>query len=149
MMRIVVDTNIIIRILIKSDGVVAQLFYQLKDKHELYASYESLEEINKHKLRLIKNSGLNKVDFEQLYSNVISNISIVPVSIIPTGFFVKALQFTASVDYDDIPFVATSLFLQAFLWTSDRPLFDGLKKKGMPFVLNNSDIKGLLNQKSI
>jgi len=148
-MRIVVDTNIIIRILIKSDGVVAQLFYSLKDKHELYISYESLEEISKHKLRLIKESKLNKEDFEELYSNTISKISIVPLSIIPTAFFVRALQFTASIDYNDIPFVATTLFLEGFLWTSDKLLFEGLKKTGMSVVLSNNDIKDLLNQKSI
>lgn len=143
-MRIVVDTNIIIRILIKPDGAVAELFYHLKNKHELYISFESLAEINEHKLRLIKQSKLTKEVFEELYGKVISNVSIVPLSIIPTTFFVRAMQFAASVDYDDIPFVATALFLEGFLWTSDRPLFNGLKKKGFSDILNNSYIKDLL-----
>ncbi len=143
-MRIIVDTNIIIRILIKPDGIVADLFYPLKSKHELYLSSKSLEEINKHKLRLVKSSKLTNEEFEVLLTMIVSNVSIVPLSIIPTSVFVKALQFTASVDYDNVSFVATTLFIEGFLWTSDRPLFDGLKKKGMSAVFNNNDIKGLL-----
>ncbi len=143
-MRTVVDTNIIIRMIIKADGVVAELFYSLKNKNEIYASSASLEEINKHKRRLIRASKLSRADFEELYTKVISHISIVPLSIIPTSFFFRAIRFTASVDYDDIPFVATTFFHNGFLWTSDRPLFTGLKKKGMLNVLNNNDIKELL-----
>ena len=86
-MRIVVDTNIIIRMIIKADGVVAELFYSLKNKNEIYASSASLEEINKHKLCLVRASKLSRADFEELYTKVISHISIVPLSIIPTSFF--------------------------------------------------------------
>ena len=86
-MRIVVDINIIIRMFIKADGVVAELFYSLKNKNEIYASSASLEEINKHKLRLVRASKLSRADFEELYTKVISHISIVPLSIIPTSFF--------------------------------------------------------------
>lgn len=143
-MRIVVDTNIIIRMLVKPDGVVAALFYSLKNKHELYLSSESVEEINKYRMRIIKNSKLKREDFEKLYTNIISNVSIVPLTIIPTGFIIGALRFTSSIDHSDVPFVATTLFLEGNLWTSDRPLFAGLKKRGMTFVLNNNDIKDLL-----
>ena len=65
-MRIVVDINIIVRMIIKADGVVAELFYSLKNKNEIYASSASLEEINKHKLRLVRASKLSRADFEEL-----------------------------------------------------------------------------------
>ena len=147
-MRIIVDTNILVRILIKQDGVVAGLFYPLKNIHELYVSSESLEEISKHKLRLIRSSRLSKEDFEELYNIIISNISIVPVSIIPTEFFVAALRLTSSVDNSDIPFVATALFLEGILWTSDKPLFDSIKRTATKLVVSNNDIKLLLNKES-
>ena len=144
-MRIVTDTNILIRMLIAPSGFVANLFYRLKSKHELYISYSSFEEIARHKTRLLKLSKLNNDHFDKLLSEIISGITIVSLDQISNLVFFRAFGFTTSVDYDDSPFVATALFIDGFLWTSDKVLFAGLKKKGFSAVLNNADIAKLID----
>jgi predicted nucleic acid-binding protein len=147
-MRIVIDTNILIRILISPDGLVAGLYFPLKQKHDLYISYNSIEEINKHKPRLLRLSGLKAIEFEELFVNISNDIAIVPFGHIADTYFVQAMFYTSGVDYDDVPFVATALFLNASFWTSDKTLASGLKKKGFATVLNNADIRRLITDKS-
>ena len=143
-MKIVLDTNIIIRLFIKPDGFVAGFFYRVRNKHELFVSDFSFEEIAKHKSRLLKVSRLSERDFERIYAGIITNLSVVPIDIIPNSVFLKSFQYTSSVDMDDIPFVATALFLEGYLWSSDKKLVDGLRKHGFSLVLNNSDIRNLI-----
>jgi predicted nucleic acid-binding protein len=144
-MKIVVDTNIIIRILIKPDGFVANLFYPLKNKHDLFVSYSTFEEINRHKPRVLKVSKLTQYEFDSLLTKVVDGVSLISMQIIPTSIFLRALRFTTSVDLDDLHFVASTLFIKGYLWTSDKPLFNGLKKNGFQKVINNADIHGLIS----
>ena len=46
----------------------------------------------------------------------------------------------SDIDPDDIVFVALSLSLNAYLWTGDKALYDGLKAKGFKNILNTRDI---------
>jgi predicted nucleic acid-binding protein len=144
-MKIVLDTNVIVRLLIKPDGIVAALFYAVNNKHDLYACDFSFEEIAKHKKRLLKASKLTGEEFEIMYTALISSLSVVPLEIIPNSIFLRSFQYASSTDLDDIPFVATAILLEGFLWTSDKKLFDGLKKRGFGLVLNNSDIRKFIS----
>jgi predicted nucleic acid-binding protein len=42
----------------------------------------------------------------------------------------RAYEFVKDIDLKDLPFVALALELDAFLWTGDKKLQDGLKSKG-------------------
>ena len=146
-MRIVVDTIIIIRILINPDGFVANLFYPLKSKYDLFVSYSTFEEINRHKTRLLRTSKLTQYEFDSLLAKVVDGVSLISMQIIPTSVILRAIKFTTSVDLDDLPFVASALFIKGYLWTSDKVLFNGLKKNGFQKVINNADIPNLLSPK--
>jgi predicted nucleic acid-binding protein len=148
-MRIVKDTNIIIRILINPDGFVASLFYPVKNKYDFFVSYSTFEEINKHKPRLLKISKLTQYEFDSLLAKVVDGVSLISMQIIPTSIFLRALKYTTSVDLDDLPFVASALFIKGHLWTSDKVLFNGLKRNGFQKVINNADISGLINPSKI
>ena len=143
-MNIVVDTNILVRVLIAPDGLVADLYYPLKQTHTLFISNSSIEEINKHKQRLLRISGLKQHLFDSLLASLLSGVTIVPVTQIPNSIFMKSFLFISGLDYDDAPFVATALFVNGFLWTSDKELFYGLKKKGFELLYNNAGIKKLI-----
>jgi predicted nucleic acid-binding protein len=145
-MRIVIDTNILIRMLISPDGFAANLFYPLKEQHELFISSVSFEEINKHRVRIKKISRLSEKDFETLLANIISDVSVISFQIISNSIIIQAMQYTTSVDIDDVPFVASAIFIGGYLWTSDKILFTGLKKRGYSNVFNNSDIKELIKR---
>ncbi|MDZ4807528.1 MAG: PIN domain-containing protein [Bacteroidota bacterium] len=147
-MNIVVDTNIIIRVLIAPNGFVADLYYPSKKQHNLFLSYSTIEEINKHKPRLIKTSGLTRREFDILLMSIIADVTVVPLEQIPNSIFLRSFMFIQGIDYDDVAFVATTLFVKASLWTSDKNLFYGLKKKDFQMVLNNMAIKKILSLKN-
>jgi predicted nucleic acid-binding protein len=42
---------------------------------------------------------------------------------------------------DDLPFVALALYLDAYLWTGDKILYDGLKTKGLKKVISTQELK--------
>ena len=44
--------------------------------------------------------------------------------------FYKAWQLCKDIDESDTPFVALTIELNALLWTGDKKLKEGLKKKG-------------------
>lgn len=146
-MKIVIDTNILIRVLISPDGYVSDLFYPLKQEHDLIISYTSLEEINGHKTRLIKTSGLKRSEFELLLASLLSEVTVIPLEQIPDSVLLRSFMLISGIDYDDVAFVATTLFTQGFLWTSDKELLYGLRKKGFGTVLGNSEIKRMINIK--
>jgi predicted nucleic acid-binding protein len=147
-MDIVVDTNILVRVLISPDGVVAKLFYPLKQYHNLYIAYTSIQEINKHKRRLLRFSELTAEDFDLMLLSILSNVSVVRLESIPDSVFIRSFLFISGLDNNDVPFVATSLFTRASLWTSDKDLYYGLRKKGFGDVLNNADIKKIIKGNS-
>jgi len=51
-----------------------------------------------------------------------------------------AEALTIDIDPDDISFVALSIFLDAYLWTGDKSLYNGLKNKGYNSVLSTFEL---------
>ena len=49
------------------------------------------------------------------------------------------------IDENDFPFVATAIFLDGYLWTGDKKLYQGLKAKNFNAVYDAADIKKLVN----
>lgn len=92
-------------------------FYPLAKQDELFVCYNSFEEINRHRTRLLKLSGLNRVQFDELLASFISFVTIVSLGHIADSFYIKSVFFTAGTDYEDVPFVATALFIGGYLWT--------------------------------
>ena len=51
-----------------------------------------------------------------------------------------AEALTIDIDPDDISFVALSIFLDAYLWTGDKSLYNGLKNKGFERVISSFEL---------
>jgi predicted nucleic acid-binding protein len=49
---------------------------------------------------------------------------------IPDNIWQQANELTVDIDPFDIPFVALSIYLDAYLWTGDKSLYNGLQGKG-------------------
>lgn len=52
----------------------------------------------------------------------------------------------SSILKPDIPFIVLSLALNSPLWTGDKKLVSGLKKKNIDWLLNTKDILKLKNK---
>ena len=47
------------------------------------------------------------------------------------------------IDIDDLDFVALTNFIKGYLWTGDKPLYNGLKEKNFKKVLNTNELEKL------
>ena len=130
-MKIVIDTNIIFSILLTPNSKLRIIFFD--ENHEFYAPNFILNELSKHKNKLLKYSSLSRSEFDELLYQLFKNINLIDENFLSFENRKKAYQFCKNVDEDDIPFIALSLELNIPLWTGDKKLINGLKNKGFKF----------------
>ena len=52
----------------------------------------------------------------------------------------EAYQLTFDIDEKDTPFIATTISLNSILWTGDKKLITGLRKKGFNDIINTREL---------
>jgi Predicted nucleotide-binding protein len=139
-MKIVVDTNIVFSALVKSDSAIAEMIICSHKKYKFFSSEFLLEELNNHHEKLKKASKLNDEQIGVARYRLFKYINFLSLELIPTVCWIKAEKLVFDIDPDDIAFVALSLSLNAYLWTGDKILYDGLKAKGFKNIMNTRDI---------
>lgn len=127
-MKIIVDTNIIFSTLLKSGYKFRDILFAGSD--EFYSCKWAIAEIFKHKDKILKCSKLSEeILFETLHK-IFKNIHFVNDELISNENLKKAYDLCHDIDEKDILFVALTLELNGVLWTGDKELKEGLKKKG-------------------
>jgi predicted nucleic acid-binding protein len=66
---------------------------------------------------------------------------------LPITVISEARQLVRDIDMDDFAFVALANYLNAFLWTGDRVLIDGLRKKGYRNIISTLELIKLTEEK--
>ena len=116
-MRLVVDTSILISSLIKQ-SVSREIL--LLPFMKFYLPEYALEELEAHKPKLSKLSGLSIDEIDILLNSLLDNISIVPALTIQP-YLKKAESIIGSIDPGDIPFVALALAVENDgIWSNDK-----------------------------
>lgn len=143
-MKIVIDTNILISTLMSSDGVVGT--FLLKDLREIekYSCYYLYVEVFDKKDKIIRYSGLKEKEVLELLYLILKKIQFINESQITKSSWDKAKKLTKDVDVKDVSFVALTIEIGAKLWTGDKKLHQGLRKKGFMDVVNLEELKELL-----
>jgi len=139
-MRIVVDTNIVFSALISSSGIIPEIIVSPYGSYKFYASDYLFDELASHKSKLLKASKLSEKEIELAKAKLFNYISVVSLDIIPQEIWQVAEILTYDIDPDDISFVALSIFLDAYLWTGDKVLYNGLQNKGFDKVVMTSNL---------
>jgi predicted nucleic acid-binding protein len=143
-MKIVVDTNILFSILIKLNGKTSELFNLLSLKNIFFIAEKTLAELVKHHNKIIKFSKLSLQEILLHKHTLLNRNEIIYGKILPSNAVVSAYDLVKDIDIDDIAFVATTIHLNAILWTGDKPLFSGLRAKGFQSVYDSPAIQTLL-----
>jgi len=71
---------------------------------------------------------------------VTAKITFINEGLIPAELFAFAEELLADVDISDSPFVALTKHLQAKLWTNDKELIQGLKKKKFKDIITTEEM---------
>lgn len=140
MKKIIVDTNIIFSCLLNSQGTIGDLIFNSENILDFYSNNYMRFEIRKHWNRLIKISGLTDEELETAYEKLLTKLTFINEELIPQSDWEKAEFLSSDIDIDDSDFVALTRFLKGYLWTGDRPLYDGLKAKRFRSVYNTQDM---------
>ena len=143
-MRIVVDTNIVFSALINSGSTIPEMIVAPFSDFQFFTSEYLFKELEKHKTKLKKASKLTEEEISRAKTELFKYIKTISLELIPQEIWLVAEDLTLDIDPNDIPFVALSIFLDAHLWTGDKILYAGLKKKGFDNVLLTAELREML-----
>jgi predicted nucleic acid-binding protein len=133
-MRLVVDTNIAFSGILNTDGRIARIFLQPKSRFNFYSTQQLLNEIEEHKGKIKKIAGYTDQDLNRAIALITSRTRFINASLIPKEVYLKAEALTLKIDIDDTEFVALGEHAKAKLWSGDKALVKGLRKKWDKFI---------------
>ncbi|WP_445159318.1 PIN domain-containing protein [Mesohalobacter salilacus] len=139
-MIIVVDTNIIFSGVLNPNGRISDLLLNSFQSFDFYAPTFILEELKKHRGKLLQISKLEEHELDFIQGVIIKKVKLIDIENISSKIWEKSLNLVHDVDEFDAPFIALSLQLKSPLWTGDKKLIRGLNKKGFNLVLDTKTI---------
>jgi len=143
-MKIIVDTNIVFSALLNSNSNIGALLLDTSDTFEFYSCKYLQKEIRNYTDKIRKYSGLNESDLAELINLVENRIFFINEKLLPSPIITEAKNLVSDIDFDDFAFVAVSKYLDAWLWTGDKKLTVGLRKKGFSRVVSTADLLDIL-----
>ena len=142
-MKIVVDTNIIFSALLNSTGTIGDLIFNSDEDFEFYSCSYMKFEIDKHWGKLKSISKLTDSQLQVARFELLKKINFINEELIPEKLWLSAERIVKDIDIDDLDFVALTNFIKGYLWTGDKPLYNGLKEKNFKKVLNTKELEEL------
>ena len=148
-MKIIVDSNIVFSAILNSQGKIGQLIINGSKHFELFTVGLLKVEILNHKTKILSISGLTPQQFDKSFKTITDRINFVDEILISDNDIQKALDLVSVIDENDTLFVALTNHLNAKLWTGDKKLVSGLKKKGYTKTISTDDLHLLFLEKQI
>ena len=128
-MRLVVDTNIAFSAILNTNSKIAKIILKPKSGINFYATDQLQIEISNHWNKLKKISGYTEAELFKAVALINQRIRFIDIELIPIKFLLKAENIVSDIDIDDAEFVALTEHIKGKLWTGDKDLIRGLKKK--------------------
>jgi len=139
-MKFVVDTNIVFSAILNPKSTIGQIILN-GSRHFSFLSVTQLKnEIEAHEDKILKISGLEQTDYHRIYELIGSRIRFVNHLLINSHNYQKADQLTGDIDPDDLLFVGLCLQYRCKLWSGDKQLIYGLKKKGFKNIITTDEL---------
>jgi predicted nucleic acid-binding protein len=123
-MILILNTSILISSLIK-DSVTRQIL--LLPSMQFYLPEYALEEIEAHRIKISRLSGLSADEIDILLNLLLENISIIPGQTIQP-YLAEAEGMIGSIDPNDIPFLALALATENDGISSNDRHFEAIKQ---------------------
>ena len=126
---VVIDANRIFSELIGANHRLRQIFASEPETEFLCPKYVMVE-LFKHKERIATSTGLDEDSLLALLHSLLERIRFFDEDAISIGSWTEAWRLCRDVDENDVAYVALTLEVAGELWTSDRELESGLRRKG-------------------
>ena len=139
-MKIVVDSNIVFSSILNVKSHIGQILINGSKYFQFYSIGLLTSEIIKHKDKLQKISGYDDLQFFEIYYLIISKIKFFDDIFLTDEEIDTAYKLVKDVDEDDTLFVALNKHLSAKLWTGDKQLIKGLRKKNYYQIITTDEL---------
>jgi predicted nucleic acid-binding protein len=146
-MRIVIDTNIAFSAILNTNSLIARVLLYPKSNLNFYSTDLLKFEIEEHKDKLIRISGLTEPELEKTISIIKYKIRFIDANLIPSNVFKKVSHLLEDIDIDDTEFVALTNHIHGRLWSGDKILLRGLIQKGWNKFISTNELYDLINRK--
>lgn len=148
-MKIIVDSNIVFSAILNSQGKIGQLIINGSKFFKFYTVGLLKDEIEEHKDKILKISCFSKEQFIKSYQTITKRIIFVDAILISDKDLIKAIDLVAEIDENDALFVALTNHLNGKLWTGDKKLITGLKKKRYSKTITTNELYEQFLEKQI
>lgn len=145
-MIVIADSNIFISSIYTPDGSTANIL-TAKSNIQFFAPNFVFEEIKNHLSEISDKSGKTKREISNILQRITSNVIFYTVDDVPKKYTQKAIEIVRDIDIFDAPFIALHLYKKHKIWTGDRILINGLKKKGYDICITTTQLKKMLYKK--
>ena len=139
-MKIIVDTNIVFSAVLNSSGKIGHIIINGSKFFNFFSVNLLKKEIINHKNKILEISQLNESQFNRSYNLITSRIKFFDEVLLSDKDIEKSLALVADIDENDALFVALTNHLDGKLWTGDKKLISGLKKKNYFKVLSTDEL---------
>lgn len=148
-MKITVDSNIVFSAILNTKSHIGQILTLGSKYFDFYTIDLLRVEIINHKGKIIKLTGFTDTQFEETYDLVVSKIRFVDDILISDKAFRSAFNLTQDIDEDDTMFVALTDHIRSKLWTGDKILENGLRKKGYSGIITTTELFDIYIKKKL
>jgi predicted nucleic acid-binding protein len=125
---IIADTNILFSALLGGESSFGHVL--LDAEHSFYVCESVLVELFKRKDKIVAHSRLTEEDVVRAYHVLLRHVNLFKEALISAEHWREAYRLCCDIDATDTPHVALTLTLDGRLWTGDKRLVEGLKRKG-------------------
>ena len=139
-MKIVVDTNIVFSAILNTGGTIGDLIFNSHNLFKFYSCYFLYNEINNHRDKLKRISKLNDSELYETERFIYKQIRFIASGQITKNYRLKAFELVKDIDLKDIIFVSLNEQLNSILWTRDKVLINGLRKKGYNKIVSTNEL---------
>ena len=140
MKNIIIDSNIAFSAMVNSNGAIGDLIFNSDEDFKFYSCNYMRHEIKKHWNRLMKISKLTDMQLEEAYLQLLNKIQFINEELVPHKTWQKAETLVGDIDPDDSEFIAMTIHLKGYLWTGDKELYNGLKKKKFTRIVYTNEL---------
>ena len=148
-MKIVVDTNIVFSAILNTQSRIGQLLINGSKYFEFYTVGLLHDEIFAHKDKILNLSKYSQDQFNEVLEIISNRIVFIDDILLNDNDFKEAVELVSDIDPNDALFVALTNHLMANLWTGDKRLIIGLKKKGFSRILTTDEIYEIFLDKQL
>lgn len=139
-MRIIVDANIVFSAILKTNGKIGEILINGGKTFEFIAPEYLRIEIKNHYAKLIKISGLTIDEIQESEFHVYRSIRFISEEQIKLSYWKSAQKLVADIDPGDITYIAYSKQFKCKIWSGDKALMNGLKKKNFTKFVTTDEL---------